>query len=210
MANMFSKAKLKAKTTKPKTVEKQMVTPKLKTEEMAQFHSKLVKLATLKKEMATIKSELADAESIIKEIGVDEFIQLLEKTGKRETSFNLTSDQGGRVMVIIQDSYKKIDAERAEYLTKTYGEDIVKENVEYKFNVNVVDRNQDVVANLIQNCEHISNDHKNTLIDAVAPYSIKKGTIDQLYKLANDMDVSYEVLLEEIQPTVQLKNPQIK
>ncbi len=34
--------------------------------------------------------------------------------------------------------------------------------------------------------------------------------IDQLYKLANDMDVSYEVLLEEIQPTVQLKNPQIK
>ena len=57
MSNMFSKAKLKAKTTKPKTVEKQMVTPKLKTEEMAQFHSKLVKLATLKKEMATNKSE---------------------------------------------------------------------------------------------------------------------------------------------------------
>jgi GGDEF domain-containing protein len=187
-----------------------MVTPKLKTEEMAQFHSKLVKLATLKKEMATIKSELADAESIIKEIGVDEFIQLLEKTGKRETSFNLTSDQGGRVMVIIQDSYKKIDAERAEYLTETYGEDIVKENVEYKFNVNVLERNQEVVANLIENCEDISNDDKNTLIDAVATYSIKKGTIDQLYKLANDMDVSYEVLLEEIQPTVQLKNPQIK
>lgn len=210
MSNMFSKAKLKAKTTKPKTVEKQMVTPKLKTEEMAQFHSKLVKLATLKKEMATIKSELADVESIIKEIGVDEFIQILEKTGKRESSFNLTSDQGGRVMVIIQDSYKKIDAERAEYLTKTYGEDIVKENVEYKFNVNVLERNQDVVANLIENCEDISDDDKNTLIDAVATYSIKKGTIDQLYKLANDMDVSYEILLEEIQPTVQLKNPQVK
>ena len=210
MANMFSKAKLKAKTTKPKTVEKQMVTPRLTAEEMAQFHSKLVKLATLKKEMSTIKSELADAESIIKEIGVDEFIKLLEQTGKRESSFNLTSDQGGRVMVIIQDSYKKIDAERAEYLTETYGEDIVKENVEYKFNVNVLERNQEVVANLIENCEDISNDDKNTLIDAVATYSIKKGTIDQLYKLANDMDVSYEVLLEEIQPTVQLKNPQIK
>jgi len=207
---MFSKAKLKAKTTKPKTVEKQMVTPKLKAEEMAQFHSKLAKLATLKKEMATIKSELASAESTIKEVGVDEFIKLLEKTGKRESSFNLTSDQGGRVMVIVQDSYKKIDAERAEYLTKTYGEDIVNENVEYKFNVNVLERNQDVVANLIENCEDISDDDKNTLIDAVATYSIKKGTIDQLYKLANDMDVSYEVLLEEIQPTIQLKNPQIK
>jgi len=210
MSNMFSKAKLKAKTTKPKTVEKQMVTPKLKAEEMAQFHSKLAKLATLKKEMATIKSELASAESTIKEVGVDEFIKLLEKTGKRESSFNLTSDQGGRVMVIVQDSYKKIDAERAEYLTKTYGEDIVNENVEYKFNVNVLERNQDVVANLIENCEDISDDDKNTLIDAVATYSIKKGTIDQLYKLANDMDVSYEVLLEEIQPTIQLKNPQIK
>lgn len=210
MSNMFSKAKLKAKTTKPKTVEKQIVTPKLKAEEMAQFHSKLVKLATLKKEMATIKSELASAESTIKEVGVDEFIKLLEQTGKRETSFNLTSDQGGRVMVIIQDSYKKIDAERADYLTKTYGEDIVKENVEYKFNVNVLERNQDVVANLIENCDDISNNDKNTLIDAVATYSIKKGTIDQLYKLANDMDVSYEILLEEIQPTVQLKNPQVK
>jgi len=210
MANMFSKAKSKAKTTKSKTVEKQMVTPKLKEEEMALFHLKLAKLATLKKEMATIKSELASAESTIKEIGVEEFIAILEKTGKRESSFNLTSDQGGRVMVIVQDSYKKIDAERAEYLIKTYGEDIVNEEVEYKFNVNVLERNQETIAGLIENCEDISADDKENLIEAIAKYSIKKGTIDQLYKLANDMDVSYELLLEEIQPTVQLKNPQVK
>lgn len=210
MANMFSKAKSKAKTTKSKTVEKQMVTPKLKAEEMALFHLKLAKLATLKKEMATIKSELASAESTIKEIGVEEFIAILEKTGKRESSFNLTSDQGGRVMVIVQDSYKKIDAERAEYLIKTYGEDIVNEEVEYKFNVNVLERNQETIAGLIENCEDISTDDKENLIEAIAKYSIKKGTIDQLYKLANDMDVSYELLLEEIQPTVQLKNPQVK
>jgi hypothetical protein len=216
MANMFSKAKAKPKATTKKATEKVNVTPKFETqEEMKEFHNKLAKFAKTKKEMNKLKAELGQYDAVIKEIGKEEFIKLLETSGKRETSYILSTDYEGSVLVTVQDKYKTIDAERAEYLNETYGDfdedgnvidSIVDEDTKFQFNMTVLERNQDVIAELIENCDDISEDDKENLIECVTKYSIKKGTIDKLYKLSKDKGIDIETLFEEIQPILSLKS----
>lgn len=222
MTNVFSKAKSNKTTTKKKVTDKVAVIPKFEDsvdmsseKQMVDFHNKLARFAEIKGEMDKLKSELSGSESFIKDLGKEEFIKLFEKTGKRESSFNLTSEQGGNVMVIVQDKYITIDEERAEYLNETYGEydedenlidTFVEENSEFKFNMAVLERNQEVIGNLIGNCEDISKEDKENLIECVTKYSIKKGTIEKLYKISNDRDIDIETLFNEIQPVIQLKS----
>jgi len=222
MANMFSKAKAKPKATTKKATDKVNVTPKFEDnenqtadEQMKEFHNKLAKFAHIKKEQNKLKAELAGYDSVIKAIGKEEFIKLLENTGKRETSYILSTDYDGSVLVTVMDKYKTIDAERAEYLNETYGETdedgnvidgIVDEDTKFQFNMTVLERNQDTIAELIENCEDITEEDKENLIECVTKYSIKKGTIDKLYKISKDTGIDIETLYEEIQPTISLKS----
>jgi hypothetical protein len=219
MSGIFNKAKSK-QTVKKKTNEKLTITPELSSDEMKNFHEKLTKFASLKAEMNKLKSELTSSESFLKNLGTEEFIKQLEKTGKRESSFNLTSETGGRVMVVVMDKYRTIDAERAEYLNETYGifdkegdlvEDcgFIEEETTFQFNMTILDRNQEVISELIESCTEISEEDKENLIECITKYSIKKGTIDMLYKISKDKGIDIEVLFEEIQPQVQLKNPKV-
>ena len=138
--NLFNKAKSKSTETKTsKSKDKSNVVPKFESAiEMAEFHAKLVKLATLKEQIDKLEADIKDADSYIREMGMSEFSNLVERTGKRESSFILASEQGASVMVVVQDKYKSINEERAEYLKETYGEEIVDEQTEFKFNGEVL------------------------------------------------------------------------
>ena len=139
-----------------KSKDKSNVVPKFESAiEMAEFHAKLVKLATLKEQIDKLEADIKDADSYIREMGMSEFSNLVEKTGKRESSFILASEQGASVMVVVQDKYKSINEERAEYLKETYGEEIVDEQTEFKFNGEVLERNQEVISELILSLIHI-------------------------------------------------------
>ena len=206
--NLFNKAKTKAEPKTPKSKDKSNVIPKFETpQEMAEFHAKLVKLATLKEQMDKIEAEIKDADSYVRDLGMSEFSNLLDRTGKRESSFILASDQGASVMVVVQDKYKTINEERAEYLKDTYGEEIVDEQTEFKFNNEVLERNQDVISELIEKCEGITKEDKENLIVGVTKYSVKKGFIDTLYKFSKDKKVGIPTLLAEVEPQLQLKSP---
>jgi hypothetical protein len=107
-----------------------------------------------------------------------------------------------------------IDDERAEYLNETYGtydedenliDGIVDEKTEFKFNMKVLERNQEVIEKFFEECDDISDEDKENLIEGVTKYSIKKGTIDKLYILSKEKDVDIETLYEEIRPVLQLK-----
>lgn len=206
--NLFNKAKSKSTDTKTsKSKDKSHVIPKFDSiAEKAEFHAKLVKLATLKQQIDKLEAEITDADSYIRELGMSEFSNLIERTGKRESSFIMASEEGASVMVVVQDKYKSINEERANYLKETYGEEMVDENTEFKFNNEVLERNQEIISELIENCNKISNQDKENLIVGVTKYSVKKGLIDSIYKLSKDKKVGVTTLLAEIEPQLQLKS----
>ena len=208
-SNLFNKAKAKSTETKTsKSKDKSHVIPKFESPvEMAEFHAKLVKLATLKEQIDKLGAEIKDADGYVRELGMTEFSNLIERTGKRESSFIMASEQGASVMVVVQDKYKSINEERASYLKETYGEDIVDESTEFKFNNEVLERNQEVISELIETCDKISDRDKETLIMGVTKYSVKKGLIDSIYKVAKDKGVNVTTLLAEVEPQLQLKSP---
>jgi hypothetical protein len=206
----------KKATTKKKstTKEKVQVTPKFETsEEVKEFNEKLDKFATLKAKITELTAEYKSIEGDIKQMGSDEFCKLLGKTGKKE-SFHITSEAGGTVMVVPQDKYLSIDDERANYLNETYGtydddenliDTFVDETTEFKFNMDVLERNQEVIEKFFEECDEISDEDKENLIEGVTKYSIKKGTIDKLYLISKEKDVDIETLYEEVRPVLQLK-----
>lgn len=208
-SNLFNKAKAKSTDTKTaKSKDKSHVVPKFDSPvEMAEFHAKLVKLATLKEQIDKLEAEIKDADSYVRELGMTEFSNLIERTGKRESSFIMTSGQGASVMVVVQDKYKSINEERATYLKETYGEEIVDEVTEFKFNNEVLERNQEAISELIESCDKISAQDKDNLIVGVTKYSVKKGLIDSIYKLSKDKGVNVTTLLAEVEPQLQLKSP---
>jgi len=208
-SNLFNKAKAKSTETKTsKSKDKSHVIPKFESPvEMAEFHAKLVKLATLKEQIDKLEAEIKHADGYVRELGMTEFSNLIERTGKRESSFIMASEQGASVMVVVQDKYKSINEERASYLKETYGEDIVDESTEFKFNNEVLERNQEVISELIETCDKISDRDKETLIMGVTKYSVKKGLIDSIYKVAKDKGVNVTTLLAEVEPQLQLKSP---
>jgi hypothetical protein len=208
-SNLFNKAKSKSTDTKTsKSKDKSHVIPTFDSPvEMAEFHAKLVKLATLKEQIDKLEAEIKDADGYVRELGMTEFSSLIERTGKRESSFIMASEQGASVMVVVQDKYKSINEERANYLKETYGEDIVDEATEFKFNNEVLERNQEVISELIETCDKISDRDKETLIMGVTKYSVKKGLIDSIYKVAKDKGVNVTTLLAEVEPQLQLKSP---
>jgi hypothetical protein len=210
---MFDKKKTAPKkkaTSKAKT----QVTPKFETQdEVLEFNDKLDKFANLKAKIAELTAEYKTIEGDIKEMGTEEFCKLLQKTGKKE-SFHITSEAGGTVMVVPQDKYLTIDDERAAYLNETYGtydedenltDGIVDEKTEFKFNLQVLERNQEVIEKFFEECNDISDEDKENLIEGVTKYSVKKGTIDKLYVLSKEKEVDIETLYEEVRPVLQLK-----
>ena len=209
---IFDKKKTTKKTTTKK--EKVQVTPSFETkEEIQEFNEKLDKFASLKAKITELTAEYKSIEGDIKEMGSEEFCKLLGKTGKKE-SFHITSEAGGTVMVVPQDKYLSIDDERAEYLNETYGtfdedenlvDSFVEEKTEFKFNMEVLERNQEVIEKFFEECDDISDEDKENLIVGSTKYNIKKGTIDKLYILSKEKDVDIETLYEEIRPVLQLK-----
>jgi hypothetical protein len=210
---VFSKAK-STTTKKSSTKQKLQVTPDFDTEgEVQEFNEKLDKFASLKAKITELTAEYKTIEDDIKQISSEEFCKLLGKTGKKE-SFHLTSKVGGCVMVVPQDKYLSIDGDRANYLNETYGtydedenltESLVEESTEFKFNLEVLERNQEVIERFFEECNEISKEDKENLIEAVTKYSIKKGTIDKLCLISKEKGVDIKTLYDEIRPVLQLK-----
>jgi hypothetical protein len=210
---VFNKTKSAPKK-KSTTKAKEQVIPTFETpEETKEFNEKLDKFATLKAKITELTAEYKSVESDIKEISKDELVKMLGN-GRKKESFHITSTIGGTVMVVPQDKYLSIDDERANYLNETYGtyddgenliDGFVEESSEFKFNMTILERNQEVIERFFEECEDITDEDKENLIECVTKYSIKKGTIDQLYKISKDKEVDVETLYEEIRPVLQLK-----
>jgi len=201
MANIFGKAKQKAA---PKTKKDDKLRVAVQGEEFAE---NLKIFATMKSQIDELTAQLEMAKSYVKNVGVEEFAKIVEKTKTNVGSFILTSDKGGNVMFLPTKKYITVDEERATILKETYGEDVVNEDTTYAFNNEVLMRNQDAIAKLIENSNEISQDDKDNLINATTKYTVKEDSLDKVYTLAKESGKNVSEVLEDIKPVYMLKSP---
>lgn len=202
MSNLFKKAKQKAPS-KPVKDEKVILTV-----DKPGFFEKVQKLEELNDTLKNAKAKADMISDEIKEISKNEWIKYYEEVGKNPGSVIIEQrdedDNVGRVLFIPTDKYISISEERANDLREEFGDEIVEEETTYSFDATMVDKYGEIISNLIENCDEISDRDKDKIIKAVSKFSVKKGTIDMITKYGEVSDV-----FEAIKPVVALKNVEV-
>lgn len=199
MANIFTNAK---KNETPKAKKNEKLSVKVAGQEFAE---KLAQFNSLKAQIEEVKAALEMADGVVRTVGREEYAKLIEKNKTNPESFILTSDRGDKVMFVPTKKYISLDEERAASLKESYGEEIIDEKTTYAFNSEVLERNMDIIADLIQKCTDISEEDKKNLIDARTTYKVKDDTLSKVYTLANESKKAVSEVLDDIQPVCQLK-----
>jgi hypothetical protein len=163
---------------------------------------KLVDFSNIKGEIADLQALSGELHDEIKNIAKDKYIELYSKNGSNPETFFI-KDGDGCVMVLVTDKYKSIDgAKVAKSLIEKFGKGIVEHTEKYYFDSVVLERNRDVIEELIMGSDKISEKDKEDLIKVEESYSVKKGSIDKLKEFSEDLGY----VISEIQPVFQLKN----
>jgi len=199
--NLFAKAKGETKAKTPKKDDKETV--ELKDPD---FYETLARYSELNEEEKTIKAEKEGLYAEIKEKGIEQMAAKYDKDGKFPGSFNIKAikeKESASFMFITQDSYAKIDEERAEELKKKFGESIIKETTTFSLRSDLVEKYSQVLSDLISNSKDITDEDKDELIQAATVISVAPGTIENLKSIKGKNKTSD--ILEEIVPTFQVK-----
>lgn len=165
------------------------------------LEEKLLEYEFLKAQITDLQAQYGAVESEIKQISKEEFVKLYETKKSNPNTF-LIKDGKGCVMVMPSDRYISIkEEERANELMEKYGKDSVTVDELISFNTQVLQRNYDTIMKLIANSKNISDEDKMNLFDIKTTYSIKKGLIDRLLTIDEDIDT----IVDDIQPVIALK-----
>jgi hypothetical protein len=206
--NLFAKAKKAApKTTKSAKDEKVRVRVK-----DPEFFSKVEKLQSLQERMKSDKAQADLIHDELKEVGISEWSKVYGSNGKNPGSIMLESKSGldlAQFMFVPSDGYLKINEERANYITEKFGSEFVEEKTSFSFNNEMVDKYGEVLSQLIESCEDISDEDKEKIIKAVSSYSIAKGTIDKLNDMSEIAEVEIVDVIDEVKPIIAIKNVEV-
>jgi hypothetical protein len=204
MANLFNKAKKAAPAKDTKGKDEKV---RIKIEDPS-FFDKVQKLEVLNDQMKVAKAKADMISDELRDVAKVEWANLYDKTGKNPGSIMLEhvndNDDTAQLMFIPQDKYITVNAERADELRSTYGEEIVEEKTTFSFDNEMIEKYGEVLSSLIEGCSEISAKDKEKIIKAVTVFSVAKGTIDKLDKYG---DVSK--VMENVKPVVMLKNIEV-
>lgn len=169
---------------------------------------KLAELAELTEDIKMKEAKAAILSQEIKEIGKHEWVKLVNDKGVNPGSFMLEATKGedvAQTMFIASDKYISIKTEAdADALKDTFGDDIVEEKTEFKFNATMLEKYSAVISDLIANSDEIKEADKEKIIEAVTTWSIAKGTIDKMSKFGDVQTVA-----EAIRPVISLKGVEV-
>lgn len=202
MANLFTKAKKVA----PKTTKAADTKTRITVEDKSFFD----KIQSLQDLNDTLKSAKAKADMIsdeVRQISKDKWAELYEDKGRNPGSVMVECKNGldtAQVMFIPQDKYITINEEKADFLREEYGDDVVEETTTFAFDNDMIEKYGEVLSNLIEACDEITEADKEKIIKAVTKYSVAKGTIDEMKKLGPITEV-----MEAVRPVVMLKGPEV-
>jgi len=191
--NIFDKAK-KTGATK---VEKHEVV------NLPELDGDLNKLADINAKIAELEAERAVLDSTIREAGKDSMISLYQSKKAFPGTIKVVTGSAS-FQFITSDRYKKIDEDRFAELAEEYSEDLVEESTKFSFNTAVLMRNQEVISSLLMGSNKISDEDKENLLESETSYTVKKGTIKELFKHTEDV----ETIIEDIQPVFSIKSVQ--
>ena len=187
--NLFATA-TKVKETTKKTDKKVIQAPIL--------GNKVQRYAELKQTIDSATGELKMIEGDIKAVGKDLFMKEYRQQKSTPDNFKIQDDTGNACMFICMDKYTIVDEAKAGILGQF--EDLLDENVVYKFNAELVEKYGAILSKLIINCKDIDDLDKGNLISGEKTFSVKKGSIDRLMQYDNPDQV-----FELINPIVSLK-----
>lgn len=177
----------------------------------------------------------AEAEGILKPHANELWVAKIESTGKKPDSFIISNketivkklklvevDANDKIvnvireasetkvqdslLYIVADSYKMIDQERYEYLSETYGEDIVSDNSVYTMDNDMIQKYGAEISAAIMGAKGIPADDKAKIIQKIEKYSVAKGTIERLKEIAKAAKTSVAAIFAEVIPTQSLKS----
>jgi hypothetical protein len=109
-------------------------------------------------------------------------------------------------MILPSDKYITINADRADELRETYGNDIVEESTTFAFDNEMVDKYGEVISTLIEMSDDIAEADKAKIIKAVTKFSVAKGTIDKFNVYSENNVIS---VMEAVKPVVALKGAEV-
>ncbi len=203
MANLFAKAKSTAAT---KTTDKKDSKVRINVDDVTFFE----KIQTLESLQDRMKSDKAKADMIsdeIKDLGKEKWSEMYQKTGRNPGSVMLESRVSGdtaQVMFVPSDKYISLTGEKAEALREEFGEEIVEEKTTFAFDNDMIEKYGEILSNLIEGCDEISDEDKGKIIKAVTVFSVAKGTIDVMKNYGQVSDV-----MEQVKPVIALKNVEV-
>ena len=204
MANLFKKAASKS-VAEPKKSKDEKVRVRIEDQS---FFDKIQKLEVLNDQMKVAKAKADIISDELRDVAKSEWAKLYDKTGKNPGSVMLehvnSNDDTAQLMFIPQDKYITVNADRAEELRSTYGEEIIEEKTTFSFDNEMIEKYGEVLSSLIESCGEISDRDKEKIIKAVTVFSVAKGTIDKLDKYGDVSDV-----MENVKPVVMLKNIEV-
>ena len=187
--NLFATA-TKVKETAKKTDKKVISAPLL--------GNKVQRYAELKQLIDSATGELKMIEGDIKSVGKDLFMKEYRLQKSTPDNFKIQDESGNTCMFICMDKYTIVDENKASILGQF--DNLLAENVVYKFNADLVEKYGAVLSELILNCPDIDDLDKGNLISGEKTFSVAKGSIDRLMQYNNP-----EQIFELINPIVALK-----
>ena len=159
---------------------------------------KIKKFLELKATIKGATAEMKMVEGDIKTAGKEIFMKEYRNQKSIPDNFNMQDKTGAAVMLIVQDKYTLVEAEKLEVLQKFDG--LISENVVYKIDPEMVEKYGEILSNMIMKSKDIAADDKPRLITGELTYSVAKGSIDRLLNYENP-----EMIFQLINPIVALK-----
>lgn len=208
--SLFDKAKKKEPVKKAKAgVEKFRVKPSdIEQEELFDILSEMEELQ--KKEKA-IKAKFAMLSNEVKEVGIEEFTKLFEKTGKYPGTFMLESvvgDKTAQIMFMPTDRYIKIDKKSAKDLKESFGEEVVTETTDFGFDAKMLEKYGEEISDAIMNSD-IPDEDKGKIITATTTYTVAKGSIENMKDFSEKSGTSIGVVMEKIKPVISVRGAEV-
>ena len=204
MGNLFVKAAKAAPTKVAKGKEEKV---RIKIDDSG-FFDKIEKLEQLQDTMKVAKAKADMISDELRDLGKTEWAKLYDKTGKNPGSVMLehvnVADDVAQLMFVPSDKYITINADRADELRETFGEEIVEEETTFGFDSTMIEKYGEVLSRLIEECGDISEKDKEKIITATTKFSVAKGTIDKFSTYGDVNEV-----MEAVKPVVSLKNVEI-
>jgi len=172
-----------------------------------EFYNMISDMSDLQKIIKSSQAKLDVISDEVRTISKKKWCETFTNAGRNPGSIMVESRNGentAQVMVIVSDKYITIGEERAGELVEKYGEDIVEETTNFSFDNAMIEKYGEVLSNLIEGSDEISEADKGRIIKAVTKYNVSKGTIDKLDNYGNVNEV-----MTEVRPVVMLKGAEV-